>query len=133
MLRRPMLRLLLVCAGGALGSGARYLVGGWIAAAAGVTFPVGTLVINAIGSFLISIVMYLGLSAGAIGPDVRVFLAVGILGGFTTYSSFNYETLALVERGAWPLAAAYLAATLLGCLAAGVLGLATARAIAGIW
>jgi len=128
-----MLRLVLVCAGGALGSGARYLVGGWVAAAMGASFPFGTLLINALGSFLISIVMYLGLSPGAIGPDLRLFLAVGILGGFTTYSSFNYETLSLLERGAWGLALGYGAATLLGCLVAGVLGLAAARGIAGVW
>ncbi|HVP66882.1 MAG TPA: CrcB family protein [Anaeromyxobacteraceae bacterium] len=128
-----MLRLVLVCAGGALGSGARYLVGGWVAAVAGAGFPYGTLLINAVGSFLISVVMYLGLAAGVIGPDLRVFLASGIMGGFTTYSSFNYETLALVERGAWGLAGAYVAATLAGCLATGVLGLAVARGLAGAW
>jgi len=128
-----MNRLLIVCAGGAFGSGARYLVGSWVAAAMGPAFPYGTLLINALGSFLISIVMYLGLAVGAIGPDLRLFLAVGIMGGFTTYSSFNYETLALLQRGAWPLALAYVAATVLGCLAAGVLGLAVARAMAGAW
>jgi len=126
-----MLRLLLVCLGGALGSGVRYLVGAWVASALGGGFPFGTLLINATGSFLISVVMYLGLAAGVVGPDLRVFLAVGILGGYTTYSSFNYETLALVERGAWIRGALYLAATLLGCLAAGGLGLAAARGLAG--
>jgi len=128
-----MLRLLLVCVGGGLGSGARYLVGSSVAAALGGAFPYGTLLINATGSFLISIVMYLGLAAGVLGPDLRLFLAVGILGGFTTYSSFNYETLALVDRGAWALGALYVAATLAGCLAAGGLGLATARGIASAW
>jgi CrcB protein len=128
-----MTRLLLVCAGGALGSGVRYLVGGWVAAATGASFPFGTLLINATGSFLISIVMYLGLNVGVLGPDLRLFLAVGILGGFTTYSSFNYETLALLERRAWTLGVLYFAATLVGCLAAGGLGLATAHGIAGFW
>jgi len=127
----PMFRLVLVCAGGALGSGARYLVGGWVAAAVGASFPFGTLLINAVGSFFISVVMYLGLSAGAIGPELRLFLAVGILGGFTTYSSFNYEMLALAQRGAWLLAVGYGAATLFGCLLAGGLGLAAARGLAG--
>ncbi len=128
-----MTRLLVVCAGGAFGSGARYLVGGWVTAAMGPAFPYGTLLINAVGSFLISVVMYLGLAVGAFGPELRLFLAVGILGGFTTYSSFNYETLALMQRGAWALALGYAAATVLGCLAAGVLGLAAARGIAGAW
>jgi len=128
-----MTRLLLVCLGGALGTGARYLLGGWIASAAGPGFPWGTLSINATGSFLIGTVMYLGLDAGVVGPELRMVLAVGVLGGFTTYSSFNYETLALLQRGAWGLALVYVGATLLGCLAAGVLGVAAARGVAGAW
>jgi fluoride exporter len=121
------MRLLLVCLGGALGTGARYLVGGWAAVAFGSAFPWGTLGINAVGSFLISVVMHLGLEAGAISPDLRVVLATGVLGGFTTYSSFNYEMLGYYQRGAPLLGFAYLAGTLAGCLAAGWLGLSLAR------
>jgi CrcB protein len=122
-----MSKLLLVCAGGALGSGARYLVGIWTGAAWGTGFPWGTLTVNLVGSFLISTIMVLGLQVGAIGPDMRVFLAVGVMGGFTTYSSFNYETLALAQRGQWGLATAYVAATVLGAWVAGVAGLLVAR------
>jgi fluoride exporter len=98
-----MKRFLLVCLGGAAGTGARYLVGGWVAQALGPAFPWGTLAINASGSFLISAIMHLGLVAGVVAPELRVFLTVGVMGGFTTYSSFNYETLSYLERGAWAL------------------------------
>ncbi|HZY04906.1 MAG TPA: CrcB family protein [Anaeromyxobacteraceae bacterium] len=122
-----MTRFLLVCLGGAAGSGARYLVGGWAASVLGATFPAGTLIVNVGGSFLISLVMYLGLTAGAISPELRIFLATGVMGGFTTYSSFNYELLGYLERGAWGLGFTYLGATVLGCLGSGVLGLWAAR------
>jgi CrcB protein len=122
-----MSKLLLVCAGGAIGSGARYLVGTWVAATWGTGFPWGTLTINATGSFLISLVMFLGLEVGMIGPELRLLLAVGVLGGFTTYSSFNYETLALAQRGQWGLAAAYVSATLLVAWVAGVAGILLAQ------
>jgi CrcB protein len=71
--------------------------------------------------------MYLGLQVGAIGPELRLFLAVGVMGGFTTYSSFNHETLALAQRGQWGLATAYVAATVLGAWVAGVAGLLLAQ------
>jgi CrcB protein len=122
-----MYKLLLVCAGGAIGSGARYLVGSWVAATWGTRFPWGTLAINGTGSFLISVVMYLGLEAGMVGPELRLLLAVGVLGGFTTYSSFNYETLYLAQRGDWGLAAAYVAATLVLAWGAGVAGILVAQ------
>jgi len=127
MLRAPMSKLVLVCLGGAIGSGARYLVGTWIAAKWGTGFPWGTLAINVTGSFLISVVMFLGLEVGMIGPELRLLLAVGVLGGFTTYSSFNYETLSLAQRGHWGLAATYVGATVLLAWTAGVVGIAAAR------
>jgi CrcB protein len=121
------MRFLLVCLGGAAGTGARYLVGGWAAATFGPAFPYGTLGINALGSFLISVIMHLGLVAGAISPDLRLVLATGVMGGFTTYSSFNYEMLSYFERSAFLLGLAYLAATVGGCLLSGYLGLVLAR------
>jgi len=111
--------LLLVCIGGALGSGARYLFGGWALRALGPTFPFGTLGVNLIGSFLIMVVMQLGLAKGLIAPNLRLFLVTGVMGGFTTYSSFNYETLQLLRTGTPGLALLYIASTMLGCLATG--------------
>jgi fluoride exporter len=122
-----MSKLLLVCLGGAIGSGARYLVGSWVTATWGTDFPWGTLAINTTGSFLISVVMYLGLEVGMVGPELRLLLAVGVLGGFTTYSSFNHETLSLAQRGHWGLAGAYVGATVVLAWVAGVAGIVAAR------
>jgi CrcB protein len=122
-------RLLLVCAGGALGSGARYLVSTWAATHLGADFPRGTLIVNVTGSFLLAFVV--SLRPGLVSPDLRLFLGAGIMGGYTTYSSFNTETLSLLNGGSAGLAAANLTVTVAGCLAAGFAGLAAGRWIAG--
>lgn len=124
-----MRHLLLVCAGGALGSGARWLVSTWAARALGADFPRGTLAVNLAGSFLLALL--LASRWEGVSPEVRLFLGAGVLGGFTTYSSFNYETIALLERGDAGLAAVNAGLTLGGCLLAGFLGLAIGRWIAG--
>jgi CrcB protein len=120
-------RLLLVCLGGALGSGARYLVSTWAMRALGADFPRGTLIVNVVGSFLLAAILAASLPGGPLSPTARLFLGAGVMGGFTTYSSFNAETLALVEQGSVGLAAANVALTVVGCLLAGVAGLALAR------
>lgn len=122
-----MKKLLLVCLGGALGSAARYLAGTWTAGALGTTFPAGTLLVNVTGSLLIALVMRLSLRSRAVPPDLRLFLTTGVMGGYTTYSSFCYETLRYLESGAPASAAVYLLGTLVGCFAAGLLGDALAR------
>jgi CrcB protein len=121
--------LFLVCAGGALGSGARYLVSTWAARALGTDFPRGTLLVNLVGSFVLALL--LALPATWLPPEARLFVGAGVLGGFTTYSSFNYETLALLENGSGGLALANVAATVTSCLVAGLAGLAAGRWIAG--
>ena len=126
-----MIRVGLVALGGALGSVARYGVGALAAHLLGPSFPWGTLLVNLTGSFLIALVMHLALTGTAVSPEMRIFLTTGILGGFTTYSSFNYETLALLNQRAYWLAGLNLGATVLGCLVAGVLGLGAGRALAG--
>jgi CrcB protein len=93
------MRLLLVLVGGALGAAARYLVSTWMARRFGTVFPWGTITVNIVGSFLIGLIATLADEAGAVGPSVRVFLVVGMLGGFTTFSSFSLETLRLLEQG----------------------------------
>jgi fluoride exporter len=124
-----MVRFVMVCLGGALGTGARYLVA-TAAARLGSTFPIGTAIVNLAGSFLVSFVMVLALEKGSLAEGTRLFVTTGVLGGFTTYSSFNHETLRLAESGAVPLAAFYAGVTLLGCLGAGLLGLYLARSLA---
>ena len=126
-----MEKLLLVCLGGALGSGARYLVGHWSVAKLGTGFPWGTLAVNLIGSFAIALVMH----ASSVKPDfsfnTRLLLTTGILGGFTTYSAFNQETLSYFESGELAKAFGYAAVTLLACLAAGYAGLNAGRVMFG--
>ncbi|MGZ6139559.1 MAG: fluoride efflux transporter CrcB [Myxococcaceae bacterium] len=126
-----MTRVGLVALGGALGSVARYGVGALAAQFLGPAFPWGTLLVNLTGSFFIALVMHLALTGTVISLEIRIFLTTGILGGFTTYSSFNYETLALLNQRAYWLAGLNLAGTVLGCLVAGVLGLAAGRAVVG--
>jgi len=124
-----MARFLLVCAGGAFGTGARYLLGGWVQRVLGTAFPYGTLIINALGSFLIVILMHLSIQRGVISPDLRVILTTGVMGGFTTYSTFNYETVRLLQDGALGLGALNILATVVVCLLAGGLGVLICRAI----
>lgn len=124
-----MTRFLMVCLGGAFGTGARYLFGGWVQRALGTAFPYGTLIINLVGSFLLAVIMYLSLEVGLIPANARVVLATGVMGGFTTYSTFNYETLKLLQTGSVAIGALNLAGTVVGCLVAGVLGLVVAKAL----
>ncbi len=125
-----MERFLWVCVGGALGSGARYLLAGFFAARFP-GFPYGTLSVNLVGSFLLGALMHVGLASAAIPPAVRIALGTGVLGGFTTYSTFSYETLILLREGALALAALNVTATVLGCLLACWLGLLAGRWLVG--
>ncbi len=120
--------LLWVMVAGGLGSGARYLIGLWAAAAFGTAFPTATLIVNLAGSFLLGFLAPFALG-GTISSEARIVLGAGFLGGFTTYSSFNQETLALMSSGAMGAAALNVAITLAGGLAAGSLGLLAARAL----
>jgi CrcB protein len=124
-------KLLLVVLGSGFGGGARYLVGGWVMQRFGAAFPYGTLGINALGSFLVVLIVHLSLHTGAIGGDLRLALTTGVMGGFTTYSTFTYETVAFFERGAVGAGAIYLGATVAICLIAGVAGLWVGRLVAG--
>ncbi len=123
------MRLLLICLGGAVGTGARYLVGGAAARWLGAEFPYGTLLVNVLGSFLIGLIQQIGLATLAIPDTVRLVLTIGVLGGFTTYSSFAYETLKLAESGDWLSAALNVALTTTLCLVVCGLGLELGRLI----
>src|SRR5687768_13108473 len=126
-----MIRFLLVCLGGALGSGARYLVSLGAAAAFGIAFPYGTLIVNLAGSFLVAFLMHVSMTGEILSPEWRLLLTTGVMGGFTTYSAFNEETLSYFRAGAWGMGTLNVAATLVGCLAAGLAGFALARLIVG--
>jgi CrcB protein len=122
-------RLLWISLGGALGTAARYLMSVWLLRALGPAFPYGTLAVNVIGSFLLGVIMQAGLDTTLLSPTTRVVLGTGVMGGFTTYSTFNYETLQYLQAGAWAMAGLNVAITLFVCLAAGALGVAVARAL----
>ena len=101
-----------VFVGSALGGLARYAVAGWATRG---DFPTGTLLVNATGCFLIGLVLFGGAAGGWLGPSARAFLAIGVLGGFTTMSSFTYETFAFLEDGAVRSALVYAGLTLASC------------------
>jgi fluoride exporter len=117
----------LIALAGGVGSVLRYAVGLALAQASGASLPFGTLAVNVIGSCLLGIVAE-GLRGQTLaGADLRLVLGTGLLGGFTTYSSFNLELLRMIETGAVGRAAGYLTLTAGGCLAAGAVGIALAR------
>ena len=128
---RPMSPLPLIALGGALGTTARYLISLWAARQLPAGFAWGTLIVNVLGSFLLAFVVQLSLTTPTITPTTRLFLTTGVMGGFTTYSTFNQETLVLLQQGSPAAAFANVAATLLTCLAASFAGQALARAISG--
>lgn len=94
-------------------------------------FPWATLTANLLGSFGLGLVFVLGEGRSWFGADLRVLIGTGVMGGFTTYSAFNLESIGLMQSGAWARASLYVSATLVGCLAAGALGLIVGRAIRG--
>ena len=125
-----MERFVWICLAGAAGTGARYLIALWAAQRFGSAFPYGTLIVNLTGCFVIATVMQ---TAALLSwpQSLRSVITIGFLGGFTTYSSFNYETSRLLEEGATDAAMLNVTVTLLGGFAAGWLGLLTARLLLG--
>ena len=129
MISESIQRFVWVCLAGAAGSGARYLVGLWSGERFGTTFPYGTLIVNVAGCFLIAFVFELAANRPSFPPNLRLALATGFIGGLTTYSSFNNETMKLGREGQFSVALLYFGATTLACLAAGFLGLSLGRRI----
>jgi CrcB protein len=117
---------LLVASGGAIGSVLRWWMSGAVQRAASGVFPWGTFAVNAAGSFTIGLVATLALDRALVPPAVRIFLIVGVLGGFTTFSAFSYETLALLRDGQWATALGYASGSVLVCVAAAFAGYAAA-------
>jgi CrcB protein len=122
---------LLICLGGAVGTGARYLISLWAAGVAGTTFPLGTFLVNVVGSFCLAFIMHVGGATELLSPEARMTLTTGVMGGFTTYSTFNFETTNYFREGSWLLASLNIAVTVIACLVAGLAGLALARLAVG--
>ena len=106
-------RYLVVLAGAGLGGLARYVAGAWIMTKYGGRFPLGTLVINVTGSFFIGVLMTLFIERLDPHPNWRLFLVVGVLGGYTTFSSFEYEAYQAVRDGARWMGMLYVTASVL--------------------
>lgn len=123
--------LLAVMLGGALGSGLRYGVSLWVASRVGEEFPWGTFAVNVIGSFVIAFFIALTGPEGslAVSPVARSFVAIGILGGFTTFSSFSWQTLQLLQDGQWFWAAGNVVLSVVVCLLAAAAGVALANVL----
>jgi fluoride exporter len=124
-------RLFWICLAGALGTGARYLIGLWSTQRFGTTFPYGTLIVNVAGCFALALVMQLAISISSFPLTLRLALTTGFMGGLTTYSSFAYETTTLFRTGSSFAALGNFAATTLVCFAAVLLGSALGRALLG--
>ncbi len=121
--------LLLACAGGALGAGARYLAYTEVTRIWGAAFPWGTLIINVSGSLLIGMLMAILLIKLPDAIGLRIFLVTGVLGGFTTFSAFSMEFVALMERSEITYALLYAAGSVVLSIAACWLGLSVTRAV----
>jgi len=122
-------RLLLVGLGGFVGAVARYVLSGLAHRLVQTTFPVGTLAVNALGCLALGAIMFLVDTRQAITPETRVFATIGVLGSFTTFSTFGYETVEMLRHGAFRPALGNVAGNLLIGMAAVVAGWSIARAI----
>lgn len=123
-----MRAVLLIALGSAFGGVARHWVSGVVAARVGETFPWGTLVVNVVGSALIGVLAAFADSARiGLPTEARQFLMVGVLGGFTTFSSFSLQTLRLMQDGDWARAAGNVLLSVAVCLVAVAMGYRLAR------
>jgi fluoride exporter len=109
--------LLWIALGGAVGAVSRYLVSGWVTSLLDTTLPWGTFVVNVLGSFLLGF-LFRTVEVSLVSPEMRAMLAIGLLGAFTTFSTFSLEAVALVQEGAWLRASSYV----LGSVFLGIAG-----------
>ncbi len=121
------MNLVAVFVGGGLGACARYLLQGAVYRWTGTGFPYGTVVVNIAGCLIIGILMTLFEERFLVSPTIRLFLTVGILGGFTTFSSFSYETIALLLEGSIGAGLANAGVSLVFCLTATWIGTVVGR------
>ena len=115
--------------GGFAGANVRYVLGAWIGNRLGAGFPYGTFFINLSGSLLIGVILTLLTEQLVVDPLWRRLIVIGFLGGYTTFSSYSYEALALIEQGSWNRALSYVIASNILGLFACYLGIIMARAI----
>src|ERR1700693_3196622 len=121
------LKISLIALFGAIGTLARYGLQGVVQVRAGGTFPYGTLLVNLTGCFFLGLVAQFTMNRMVISPDWRVAIAVGFFGGYTTFSSFGWETAKMMEDGEWVRASAYVAASVVAGLFLSVAGIRLAN------
>jgi len=122
--------VLLVALGGAIGSAARYLVGAFVANRFGPDFPWGTFIVNVSGSFLIGVILSL-VGGGQLPAGARLFLAIGVMGGYTTFSTYSNETLQLIQGGEFGAATFNALGQVVAGLVGVYLGVVLGRALGG--
>ncbi|MBS0313880.1 MAG: fluoride efflux transporter CrcB [Proteobacteria bacterium] len=124
------MKTLLVMLGGAIGAALRFHLGGVTMRAWGHAFPWGTLIANISGGFAMGLLAGILARTSGGNEPYRLFVGVGILGGFTTFSAFSLETFGMLERGQYGLAAAYIVASVAGAIAGLSAGVLVMRAVA---
>lgn len=122
-----MAPIILVMAGGAIGAALRFLLGRASSAVVGTAWPWGTLAANLIGGLAMGLLAGWLVARGQGGEGLRLFGAVGVLGGFTTFSAFSLETFMMIERGEMASALGYIGISVVGSVGALALGLALMR------
>lgn len=116
-----------VALGAAVGGVARYALSGLLQQRAGPVFPVATLVINISGSLLLGFLMRYALASGAVSPELRALLTTGFCGGYTTFSTFSYETILLLEDGEYGRAGLYILLSVALALLGTIVGIKAAE------
>ena len=124
-----MFNFLAISAGAIVGANARYLITRFAAKALGPMFPYGTLFINVTGSFVAGFFMIWTSERVIVDPRWRLLVVIGFCGGFTTFSSYSYETMAYLEQGQWTLMISNVLANNVLCLIAAVVGMSLARVL----
>ncbi len=117
------MRIALLVVFGAVGTLARYGLQGLVQERTGSSFPFGTLVVNLLGCFLLGGIMEYALAHVTIPPEWRIGITTGFFGAFTTFSTFSWETTRMLEDGEWTRAGVYVLASVVGGLAAVILGI----------
>ena len=119
--------ILYIAIGSAIGGVGRYAIGGVLQQRFGLAFPIGTLVVNVVGSLLLGFIMRMALGGTQLSPEARIFLTTGFCGGFTTFSTFTYDTAVMFESGQYRRAALYITLSIVLSLLATFAGFALAQ------
>jgi fluoride exporter len=119
--------ILYIAIGSAIGGVGRYAIGGALQQRFGLAFPVGTLVVNVVGSLLLGFILRIALGGTQLSPETRIFLTTGFCGGFTTFSTFTYDTAVMFESGQYRRAALYVTLSIVLSLLATFAGFALAQ------